>query len=84
MLHTQYLEATCTQAFSDSSAKKPVRNGEAGVFIKYQDGSEDSHAFPTGKTSTNYKAESCAMLNAAKTLNQEEHLSTHTVLLTDC
>ena len=80
MLHTvihmtQYPEATWTQAFTDGSAEKAVRNGGAGVFIKYPDSSEDSHAFPTGKTSTNYKTESCAMLN------QKEHLSTQTFYL---
>ena len=84
MLHTEYPETTWTQAFTDGSAEKAVRNGGAGVFIKYPDGSRDSYSFPTGKTSTNFRAESCALLNAAKTLNQKEQLSGHTVILTDC
>ena len=44
-----------------------VRNGGAGIFIRYTDGDEEL-AIPTGKYSTNYQAETEDLCTAASTV----------------
>ena len=61
-----------------------MKNGGGGVLIRYPDGSRVTKSIPTGKFSTNYRAEACALLHAAQTLNAREELPLHTVILTDC
>ena len=43
--------------YTDGSAKNAVKNGGAGIYIKYPDGQEENISKPTGVYSTNYKAE---------------------------
>ena len=53
-------------------------------FIKLPDGRSTRKSVAIGQQSTNYRAEACALLAAAQTLNQEERRPTNTVFLTDC
>ena len=84
MLHNNYPPSDWTPAFTDGSADQAIKNGGAWVYIRYPDGTQFSSAHPTGKNSTNFRAESCTLLSAAKTLNQKENLPPHTVTLTFC
>ena len=84
MLARDYSQDIWTHAFTDGSAENAVRNGGGGVFIKFPDGSRVTKSISTGQLSTNYRAEACALLHAAQTLNEREELSTHSVILTDC
>ena len=62
-----------------------VRNGGGGIIIKFPDGSCITKSVATGQLSTNFRAEKCALLHAAHTLNIRDNLSDHTVFFpTDC
>ena len=84
MLHCIYPQENWLHVFTDGSAEGAIKNGGAGVYIRYPSGSTESHATPTGKNSTNFRAESEALLQATKILNQKENLPENTVFLTDC
>ena len=83
-LNTKYPIDSWTRAYTDGSAEDAIKNGGGGVYIRYQNGKTDSLSIATGKNSTNFRAEACALLHAAKTLNSSSDLSNKTVLLTDC
>ena len=51
--------------------------------MKSTNGHTENHSFSIGKNSKNYRAEASAILFAAKTLNQPEHISDSTVILID-
>ena len=70
--------------FTDGSAEDAVRNGGGGVYIKFPDGTRTSQTVPTGKFSSNFRAEACALLEAAQTLNNMNSLAARTVVLSDC
>ena len=53
-----------THVFTDGSATEVTKDGGAVVFIRYQQGDEEL-AIPTGKYSTNFKAETEALHEAA-------------------
>ena len=63
--------------------KMQQKMAEMGVFIKLPNGRSIRKSVATGQQSTNHRAEACALLAAAQTLNQEERLPTNTVVLTD-
>jgi ribonuclease HI len=52
--------------------------------IKFPDGTTTKKAIATGPVSTNYRAESSALLSAAQLLSQQDSIPDHTVFLTDC
>ncbi|XP_041375615.1 uncharacterized protein LOC121388376 [Gigantopelta aegis] len=60
------------------------KNGGGGVFIRYVDGSFTSKSIATGYLSINFRAEACALPEAAKVLNLQDKRSPNTVFLTDC
>ena len=70
--------------FTDGSADEAVRNGGGGVYMKFPDGTRSSHMVSTGKYSTNFRAEACALLKAATELNTPETAPEKTVILSDC
>ncbi|GFS26551.1 hypothetical protein ElyMa_001722300 [Elysia marginata] len=71
------------RAFTDGSASEAVRDGGGGVYIEWPDNSSSKMSVPTGKYSTNYKAEAEALQEAAKVLvNSEATLHAKVVLLT--
>ena len=71
---------------TDGSADQAVKNGGAGVLIHFPNGESLSKFTATGRRCTNFRAEACALKEAATFLNQEktERLSASTVFLTDC
>ena len=83
-LSVAYTSITWTRAYTDESAEEAAKNGEGGVFIKLPDGTSIRKSVVTGQQSTNYRAETYALLAAAQTLNQEDRLPTNRVFLTDC
>ena len=70
--------------YTDGSAEDAVRNGGGGIHMRFPNGTRISKAVPTGKLSSNFRAEACALLEAIKTLNSSEQLPSNTVILTDC
>ena len=72
-----------THGYTDGSAENAVRNGGAGVYIKYAGGKEDKISLATGLYSTNYKAEAEALKTAAAHIEASTHASLKVVLLTD-
>ena len=83
-LNNCYPLNTWTQVFTDGSAENAVKNGGGGIFIKYPSGNKSNISIATGNNSTNFRAEACAILNAAKHLNSIDEIPTQTVILSDC
>ena len=81
--YVAYPSTSSSRAYIDRSAEEGAKNGRGGVFIELPDGRPIRKSIATGQQSTNYRAEACALLAAAKTLNQEERLPTNTVFLND-
>ena len=84
MLASTYNPSTWTRVYTDGSADQAVRNGGSGVLICYKHGRKQSRSFPVGSIATNYRTETTALLEAAKTLKQENQTHTNIVFLTDC
>ena len=82
-LETNYPKESWTHGYTDGSAENAVRNGGAGVYIKYAGGKEDKISLATGLYSTNYKAEAEALKTAAAHIEASTHASLKVVLLTD-
>ena len=77
---SQYPQEDWTHVFTDGSATEATKDGGAGIFIRYRDG-EDELAVPTGKHSTNFRAEQEALSEAAKTVLQNSTRTTGQVVL---
>ena len=84
MLVSTYHPSMWTRVYTDGSADQAIRNGGSGVLICYQDERKQSRSFPAGSIATNYRAETTALLEAAKILKQENQTHTNIVFLTDC
>ena len=61
-LSVAYLSITWARAYTDGSAEETAKNGESGVFIKLPDGRSIRKSVATGQQSTNYRAETYALL----------------------
>ncbi|GFS19474.1 ribonuclease H [Elysia marginata] len=84
MLDKKYPSNYWIRAFTDGSASEAVRDGGGGICIEWPDNSSSKISIPTGKYSTNYKAEAEALQEAAKVLvNSEATHHAKVVLLTD-
>ena len=79
-LETNYPKESWTLGYTDGSAENAVRNGGAGVYIKYAGGKEDKISLTTGLYSTNYKAEAEALKTAAAHIVVSTHASPNVVL----
>ena len=64
----RYPQDSWIRAYTDGSATDAVKDGGAGVYIRYQDGSTTSKAIPTGIHCTNYRAEVQALQLAVETV----------------
>ena len=53
-------------ASTDGPSEGAVKNGGGDIFIRHTDGRLTPRAFPTGKISSNVRAEAAALLHAAK------------------
>ena len=84
MLDREYNRTEWTHVYTDGSAEDAVRNGGSGIYIRFPDGRCHTQSLPSGKLSTNYRAEQLALLEAASHLNTTDTAGTHVVFLTDC
>ena len=82
MLDTLYPLTSWTQVYTDGSADSAIKNGGAGVYIKYPDGRTENLATPGGKRCTNFKAEALAIETATDHLVQHRQHG-NCVFLTD-
>ena len=71
------------RVYTDGSAEEAVSNGGAGVYIEWPDGTTLERSFPTGKHSSNYKAEATALEEAADILSSPKSHEQNVVFLTD-
>ena len=84
MLKEKYPSDHWIRAFTDGSASEAIRDGGGGIYIEWPDKTSSSISIPTGKHSTNYKAEIEALQEAARVLaNSEATYNTKVVILTD-
>ena len=67
----QFPKDQWTRVYTDGSSEEAVRNGGAGVYVQYPNGTEEKMCFPTGKYSTNYKAECLAIEKAATLMSRD-------------
>ena len=82
-IQSSYPEEQWTHVYTDGSATEATRNGGGGVFIKYND-EDSSFAVPTGKYSTNYKAEAEALKTAAQELStNQQKVKQNVVIFSD-
>ena len=79
-----YPKELWTHAYTDGSAEEATRNGGGGIFLTLKDGTHIRQAIPTGKFSTNYKAEADALQTAAETLYaNRDAIQTRVVVFSD-
>ena len=82
-IHQQYPTQDWTHIYTDGSASEAVRDGGAGVFLRFVDGEEEL-AIPTGRHSTNFRAETEALCAAASAvLRSPERTTGRVVIFTD-
>ena len=65
-IQENYPKEEWTHVYTDGSAEEATRNGGSGIFLTLADGRKVHHCMPTGKHSTNYKAEAEALRLAAE------------------
>ena len=82
-LDTTYPKETWIRVYTDGSAEQATRNGGAGIFIQYPDGSKDTLTFATGIHSTNYKSEAVAIEKGASYLENKQLPPQKIVFLSD-
>ena len=82
-IQNNYPQESWTQVYTDGSAEQAVKNGGAGIYIKFPGRKEARLAIPTGHFSTNYKAEAEAITQGAQFVKQSPHTSSKIVFLSD-
>ena len=82
-LQMKYPEADWTHAYTDGSSTDAVRNGGAGIYIRYPGGEQDKISIATGLYSTNFRAEAVALETAAAHIQEKDPTSQKIVFLTD-
>ena len=82
-LNQHYPKETWTYVYTDGSAEEAVRNGGAGIYVQYPAGIEDRLSFPTGRYSTNFRAEAEALKLAAEHIKTSPLSTTNVVFLSD-
>ena len=82
-IKSSYPEKEWTHAYTDGSATDATKDGGGGVYIKFT--SEETRIpFPTGKYSTNYKAEADALERAVALIKENTHKAkSQVVVFTD-
>ena len=84
MLDNCFPSSAWTQVYTDGSAEEAVKNGGAGILIKHTDGKCYPRALPTGKISSNFRAEATALLSAVHYFSRTVTPPPKIVFLTDC
>ena len=70
-------------AYTDGSAAKAVADGGAGIHVHFPEGETTAVSFATGKNSTNYRAETEALMRAASLIQKCDCDCEQVVFLTD-
>ena len=83
-LDRTYPRGEWIRIYTDGSAQDAVRDGGAGVVILRNYGPNSECSVPTGKLSTNFRAEMQAILEACKLLEEEELQEARIVFFSDC
>ena len=84
LIDEKYNPREWTHVFTDGSSEGAVKNGGAGIFIRHTDGRLTPKAYPTGKISSNYRAESTALLQALQLFTKSASPPQKIVFFTDC
>ncbi|GFO37812.1 hypothetical protein PoB_006431700 [Plakobranchus ocellatus] len=63
-MNNQYPQNQWVRFYADESATKAIKNEGLGVHVERQSGTTETHSFPTGTQSSNYKAEAVALEHA--------------------
>ena len=82
-LNIDYPCDSWTRVYTDGSVEDTIRNGGAGVCVQHSVDDEEHVSIPTGLHSTNYKAETMALEEAATILERSERAKNNVVFLTD-
>ena len=68
-ININYPSELWIRVYTDGSAEEAVRNGGGRVLIEWLDGTKIENSMPTGRHSTNYKAEAAAIEEAVALLH---------------
>ncbi|XP_070182474.1 uncharacterized protein [Littorina saxatilis] len=82
MIADHYPEEAWIHAYTDGSATEAVRDGGAGVLVRYPEGEAQTASIPTGLHCTNYSAEVQAVKTAATIVDGSDHECPQVVFLT--
>jgi ribonuclease HI len=83
MIEERYPSEAWIHAYTDGSATEAVKNGGAGVFVRYPEGRTETASIPTGTHCSNYSAEVQALTKAAKLIEAPDQDHQAVVFLTD-
>ena len=72
MLEKDYPSDTWIRAYTDGSAKDATTDGGGGIYIEWPDGESHKTSIPTGKFSSNFKAEAEALQEAVNILSKHD------------
>lgn len=79
----EYPKEDWIRVYTDGSAEEAVRNGGGGIVIEWTDTTTTERSIPTGKHSSNYKAEAAALEEAAVIIQNNNCFGKKVVFLTD-
>lgn len=83
MISQDYPPETWTHVFTDGSSTKGIKDGGAGVLIRYSSGRRETHHKATGKHCSNYRAETEALMKAVQMIEDSTEEVSSVVFLTD-
>lgn len=84
MIDEEYSPEKWTHVYTDGSAEEAIKNGGAGFVVYLTNGKSMSDAVPTGKASSNFRAEAEALKCATELLIGMEVAMPYIVIFTDC
>lgn len=82
-IYSDYPLDSWTHVYTDGSATGAIKDGGAGILIKYPSGRKTAHHIATGKHCSNYRAEYEALVKAVYLIGDSEEEITSVVFLTD-
>lgn len=82
-IHNSYPQHNWTHVYTDGSADQAVKNGGAGIYIRYPEGREEHISLATGLYSTNFKAEAVALRTGAAHIEHSPLSSINVVFFSD-
>ena len=83
MIEDHYPPDSWIHVFTDGSATQAVKDGGAGIYIKFPDGQTQKVHCATGKYCSNYRAEVEALTRAAGIVARQASDCPQVVILTD-